>query len=178
MAADTTGAFDDFTAANTITTGNIYVGGVTVSITPGLTAHNVASAVQSALQANYATSSATESRVVVNEGSGTITITYPDESPSVSLISYSADSLVGISTTREVNQVVDTQAVFENNGKFLKAGELTLVLPEPTLQRTITFGPAMTASTQNLTFGAWSAGTNNSFSITTKGGSSQDVVGN
>ena len=34
----------------------------------------------------------------------------------------------------------------------------------------------MTASTQNLTFGAWSAGTNNSFSITTKGGSSQDVV--
>ena len=61
---DTTGAFDDFTAANTITTGNIYVGGVTVSITPGLTAHNVASAVQSALQANYATSSATESRVV------------------------------------------------------------------------------------------------------------------
>ena len=177
MAADTTGAFDDFTAANTITTGNIYVGGVTVSITPGLTAHNVASAVQSALQANYATSSATESRVVVNEGSGTITITYPDESPSVSLISYSADSLVGISTTREVNQVVDTQAVFENNGKFLKAGELTIgAAPEPTLQRTITFGPAMTASTQNLTFGAWSAGTNNSFSITTKGGSSQDVV--
>ena len=177
MASDTTGAFDDFTAANTITTGNIYVGGVTVSITPGLTAHNVASAVQSALQANFATSSATESRVVVNEGSGTITITYPDESPSVSLISYSADSLVGISTTREVNQVVDTQAVFENNGKFLKAGELTIgAAPEPTLQRTITFGPAMTASTQNLTFGAWSAGTNNSFSITTKGGSSQDVV--
>ena len=34
----------------------------------------------------------------------------------------------------------------------------------------------MTASTQNLTFGAWSAGTNNSFSITTKGGSSQDTV--
>ena len=177
MAADTTGAFDDFTAANTITTGNIYVGGVTVSITPGLTAHNVASAVQSALQANYATSSATESRVVVNEGSGTITITYPDESPSVSLISYSADSLVGISTTREVNQVVDTNTVFENNGKFLKAGELTSsASPGPTLQRTITFGPAMTASTQNLTFGAYSAGTNNTFEITTKGGSSQDVL--
>ena len=48
-------------------------------------------------------------------------------------------SLVGISTTREVNQVVDTQAVFENNGKFLKAGELTIgAAPEPTLQRTIT----------------------------------------
>ena len=29
MAGDTTGAFDDFTAANTITTANIYVGGVT-----------------------------------------------------------------------------------------------------------------------------------------------------
>ncbi|RZP22240.1 MAG: hypothetical protein EVA26_03705 [Burkholderiaceae bacterium] len=177
MAGDTTGAFGNFTAENTITTANIYVGGVTVSITPGTNGHNVASAVQSALQANYATSSATESRVVVNEGSGTITITYPDEGPSVSLISYSADSLVGISTTREVNQVVDTQAVFENNGKFLKAGELTLsASPGPTLQRTLTFGPSMTASTQNLTFGAWSAGTNNSFSITTKGGSSQDVV--
>ena len=177
MAGDTTGAFGNFTAENTITTANIYVGGVTVSITPGTNGHNVASAVQSALQANYATSSATESRVVVNEGSGTITITYPDEGPSVSLISYSADSLAGISTTREVNQVVDTQAVFENNGKFLKAGELTLsASPGPTLQRTLTFGPSMTASTQNLTFGAWSAGTNNSFSITTKGGSSQDVV--
>ena len=102
------------------------------------------------MQANFVTSSATESRVVVNEGSGTITITYPDESPSVSLISYSADSLVGI-TTREVNQVVDTNAVFENNGKFLKAGELTLsASPGPTLQRTLTFGPSMTASTQNL----------------------------
>ena len=59
----------------------------------------------------------------------------------------------------------------------MKAGELTIgAAPEPTLQRTITFGPAMTASTQNLTFGAWSVGTNNSFSITTKGGSSQDVL--
>ena len=140
MAGDTTGAFGNFTAENTITTANIYVGGVTVSITPGTNAHNVASAVQSALQANFVTSSATESRVVVNEGSGTITITYPDESPSVSLISYSADSLVGITTTREVNQVVDTNAVFENNGKFLKAGELTLsASPGPTLQRTLTF---------------------------------------
>ena len=55
---------------------------------------------------------------------------------------------------------------------FLKAGELTLsASPGPTLQRTLTFGPSMTASTQNLTFGAFSAGTNNSFSITTKGGS-------
>ena len=34
----------------------------------------------------------------------------------------------------------------------------------------------MTASTQNLTFGAYSAGTNNTFEITTKGGSSQDVL--
>ena len=85
MASDTTGAFDDFTAANTVTTGNIYVGGVTVSIAPGTTAHNVASAVQTALQVNFASSSAFESRVVVNEGSGSITITYPDESPSVSL---------------------------------------------------------------------------------------------
>ena len=42
MASDTTGAFDDFTASNTVTTGNIYVGGVTVSIAPGTTAHNVA----------------------------------------------------------------------------------------------------------------------------------------
>ena len=177
MAGDTTGAFGNFTAENTVTTANIYVGGVTVSITPGTNAHNVASAVQSALQANFATSSATDSRVVVNEGSGTITITYPDESPSVSLISYSADSLVGITTTREVNQVVDTNAVFENNGKFLKAGELTLsASPGPTLQRTLTFGPSMTASTQNLTFGAFSAGTNNTFEITTKGGSSQDVL--
>ena len=174
MAGDTTGAFGNFTAENTVTTANIYVGGVTVSITPGTNAHNIASAVQSALQANFATSSATESRVVVNEGSGTITITYPDESPSVSLISYSADSLVGITTTREINQVVDTNAVFENNGKFLKAGELTLsASPGPTLQRTLTFGPSMTASTQNLTFGAFSAGTNNTFEITTTGGSSQ-----
>ena len=121
IASDTTGTAGNFTASNTITTANIYVGGVTVSITPGTNAYNVASAVQSALQANYATSSATESRVVVNEGSGAITITYPDESPSVSLISYSADSLVGLTTTREVNQVVDTNTVFENNGKFLKS---------------------------------------------------------
>ena len=177
MASDTTGAFDDFTAANTVTTGNIYVGGVTVSIAPGTTAHNVASAVQTALQVNFASSSAFESRVVVNEGSGSITITYPDESPSVSLISYSADTLVSLTTTREVNQVVDTSTSFDNDGRFLKAGELTLsASPGPTLQRTITFGPSMTASTQNLTFGAWSAGTNNSFSITTKGGSSQDTV--
>ena len=177
MAGDTTGAFGNFTAENTVTTANIYVGGVTVSITPGTNNHNIASAVQSALQANFATSSATESRVVVNEGSGTITITYPDESPSVSLISYSADSLVGITTTREVNQVVDTNAVFENNGKFLKAGELTLsASPGPTLQRTLTFGPSMTASTQNLTFGAFSAGTNNTFEITTTGGSSQNAL--
>ena len=70
----------------------------------------------SALQANYATSPAAESRVVVNEGSGTITITYPDESPSVSLISYSADSLVRIST--QVNQVVDTQAVLKITESF------------------------------------------------------------
>ena len=79
LASDTTGAFDDFTASNTVTTGNIYVGGVTVSIAPGTTAHNVASAVQTALQVNFASSSAFESRVVVNEGSGSITITYPDE---------------------------------------------------------------------------------------------------
>ena len=177
MASDTTGAFDDFTASNTVTTGNIYVGGVTVSIAPGTTAHNVASAVQTALQVNFASSSAFESRVVVNEGSGSITITYPDESPSVSLISYSADTLVSLTTTREVNQVVDTSTSFDNDGRFLKAGELTLsASPGPTLQRTITFGPSMTASTQNLTFGAWSAGTDNTFSITTKGGSSQDVV--
>ena len=79
---------------------------------------------------------------------------------------------MGITTTREVNQVVDTNAVFENNGKFLKAGELTLsASPGPTLQRTLTFGPSMTASTQNLTFGAFSAGTNNTFEITTTGGS-------
>ena len=177
MASDTTGSFGNFTAENTITTANIYVGGVTVSITPGTSSHNVASAVQTALQANFATSSATESRVVVNEGSGSLTITYPDESPSVSLVSYSADTLVGLNTTREVNQVVDTSAVFKNEGKFLKAGELTLdASPGPTLQRTVTFGPAMTASVQNLTFGAYSAGTNNTFEITTKGGSSQDVL--
>ena len=143
MASDTTGAFDDFTAANTVTTGNIYVGGVTVSIAPGTTAHNVASAVQTALQVNFASSSAFESRVVVNEGSGSITITYPDESPSVSLISYSADTLVSLTTTREVNQVVDTSTSFDNDGRFLKAGELTLsASPGPTLQRTITFGPS------------------------------------
>ena len=35
MAGDTTGAFGNFTAENTVTTANIYVGGVTVSITQG-----------------------------------------------------------------------------------------------------------------------------------------------
>ena len=34
----------------------------------------------------------------------------------------------------------------------------------------------LTASTQNLTFGAYSAGTNNTFAITTKGGSSQNAL--
>ena len=49
--------------------------------------------------------------------------------------------------------------------------------PGPTLQRSITFGPAMTAATHNLTLGAFSAGaTNNTFTITTKGGSGADAL--
>ena len=173
---DTTGA--NFTASQTVTTGNIYVGGVTVSITPGTTAEEIASNVTSTLKNVFAAGTATQSRIVVNEGSGSITITYPDESPSVSLISYSADTQVGINTTREVNQVVDTDIAFANSGKFLKAGELNLdVTPGPTLQRSITFGPAMTAATHNLTLGAFSAGaTNNTFTITTKGGSGADAL--
>ena len=113
---DTTGA--NFTANQTVSTGNIYVGGVTVSITPGTTAEEIASNVTSTLKNVFAAGTATQSRIVVNEGSGSITITYPDESPSVSLISYSADTNVGINTTREVNQVVDTDIEFANSGNF------------------------------------------------------------
>ncbi len=177
---DTTGN-GDFTATDIKSTGNIYIGGVTVQITPGTTASNIASQVQTALKSSYAAASATQARVVVNEGSGAVTITYPTEGPAVSLVAYSADSTVGLTTTREVVEVVDTSISFNGNGEFLKAGELTLsASPDPSLQRTITFGPAMTASQQLLTFGAWSAGAgateNNTFSITTKGGSSKDSL--
>ncbi|OUV02948.1 MAG: hypothetical protein CBC42_05435 [Betaproteobacteria bacterium TMED82] len=176
---DTTGS--NFTAVDVKSTGNIYIGGVTVQIAPGTTANNIASQVQAALQTSFAAASATQARVVVNNGSGTVTITYPDESPSVSLISYSADTNVGLTTDRDVVQVVDTSVAFSGTGEFLKAGELTLsTSPEPSLQRTVTFGPAMTASQQILTFGAWSAGPaatdNNTFSITTKGGSSTNAL--
>ena len=101
----------------------------------GTTAEEIASNVTSTLKNVFAAGTATQSRIVVNEGSGSITITYPDESPSVSLISYSADTQVGINTTREVNQVVDTDIAFANSGNFLKAGELNLdVTPGPTLK--------------------------------------------
>lgn len=175
LAADTTGS--NFTAVDVKSLGNIYIGGTTVQITPGTNATAIAAQVKTALDAQFASASATESRIVVNAGSGTITITYPDESPSVSMIGYSSDTNVGITVTRETVQVVDTSTSFANDGHFLKAGELTMTaIPDPSLQRTVTFGPSMTASQQQLTFGAWSAGSSNNFSITTKGGSSKDTL--
>ncbi|MFL2656460.1 MAG: hypothetical protein ACJ0F0_02370 [Burkholderiaceae bacterium] len=175
LASNTTGS--NFTAADVKSLGNIYIGGTTVQITPGTNATTIAAQVKTALDSQFSSASATESRVVVNAGSGTITITYPEESPSVSMISYSADTNVGITVARETVQVVDTSTSFANDGQFLKAGELTLTAtPDPALQRTVTFGPSMTASQQQLAFGAWSAGTSNNFSITTKGGSSNDTL--
>ena len=175
LASNTTGS--NFTATDVKSLGNIYIGGTTVQITPGTNATTIAAQVKTALDSQFSSASATESRVVVNAGSGTITITYPEESPSVSMISYSADTNVGITVARETVQVVDTSTSFANDGQFLKAGELTLTAtPDPALQRTVTFGPSMTASQQQLAFGAWSAGTSNNFSITTKGGSSNDTL--
>ncbi|OUT97693.1 MAG: hypothetical protein CBC01_05545 [Betaproteobacteria bacterium TMED41] len=172
---DTTGS--NFTAVDVKSLGNIYIGGTTVQITPGTNATAIAAQVKTALDAQFAGASATQSRIVVNAGSGTITITYPDESPSVSMISYSADTNVGIAVARETVQVVDTSTSFANSGQFLKAGDLTMTaIPEPAVQRTITFGPSMTAAQHQLTFGAWSAGSTNEFSITTKGGSSNDTL--
>ena len=84
-----------------------------------------------------------------NEGSGSITITYPDESPSVSLISYSADTLVS-HDHREVNQVVDTSTSFDNDGRFLKAGELTFLHLQDHPAKNNYIRSSMTASTQNL----------------------------
>ena len=58
-------------------------------------------------------------------------------------------------TTREVNQVVDTDIGPVNSGTF-KSGGLTWMLPLPNFTKSITFGPAMTAATHNLTLGAFS----------------------
>ena len=93
----------------------------------------------------------------------------------MSLISYSADTQVGINTTREVNQVVDTDIAFANSGEILKAGELNLrCYPWSYFTKIYYFWPGDDCATHNLTLGAFSAGaTNNTFTITTKGGSEQ-----
>jgi flagellin len=138
----------DSAASTTATSGggDITVGGVTVAVTAGDSAEVIATNVAEALNAaTFVT--ANDGRLVVDNGDGTITVTYNVEDADVQDLSFVDTDETGTTMEVEVEAVTSASATFANAGKFLKSGELSLSI-EPTQQEVqrVVFGPAAAAS--------------------------------
>jgi len=147
-----TAAFTDGASATGVTmtagsvtgSGKIYVGGVTVDVTAGMSESDVGSAVATALAAASAFSTA----IIKDNGDGSITITYDELDGDVELISFSAASAIGITGTPETLAISDTEFNFANDGNFLKAGSFSFEInPTPLKQEILSLGPVSAAGT-------------------------------
>jgi len=147
-----TAAFTDGASATGVTmtagsvtgSGKIYVGGVTVDVTAGMSESDVGSAVATALAA----ASAFSTSIIKNNSDGSVTITYDELDGDVELISFSAGSAIGITGTPETLTIADTEFDFANDGNFLKAGSFSFEInPTPLKQEILSLGPVSAAGT-------------------------------
>jgi len=139
-----TGTSLTFSAGPVTGSGKIFVGGVTVDVTAGMSKSDVGSAVATALAA----SSAFSTSIIKNNSDGSVTITYDELDGDVELISFSAGSAIGITGTPETLTIADTEFDFANDGNFLKAGSFSFEInPTPLKQEILSLGPVSAAGT-------------------------------
>ncbi len=135
------------TAGSVTGSGSIYVGGVTVDLTAGMSKSDVGSAVATALTAATAFSGS----IVEDGGDGTVRITYPEEDGDVELVNFQADSGVGVNGVAQTLAIADTDFEFANGGNFLKAGNLAFeVEPTPLKQEILSLGPVSAGGTMTV----------------------------
>ena len=107
-----------FSEAHSTTTGNIFVGGVTVAtIAAGDTAIEVAQKVRSHLVAN-AEFNAASGRTVTDNGDGSITITYATADGAIGAISFSASASVAITASVETASIIESRRYGEVTASF------------------------------------------------------------
>ena len=126
--------------------GTITVGGVSVTVTAGDSKEDIATAVAAALNDDtFVTSN--DGRIVVDNGDGTITITYNEDDGDVDDLSYVDTGSTGVAAVVSTTSVADTEISFSGTSGLLKSGNLALALSptQPEVQR-IVFGPAAAAS--------------------------------
>ena len=137
----------NFTGGSVTGSGSIYVGGVTVSVTAGMSKTEVAEAVFTALSDASAYSTA----IIKNNDDGSLAITYAESDGDVDLISFTAGAAIGVTSNAETLQIADTELDFANNGGFLKAGSLSFSIdPTPLKQEILALGPVSAGGTMTV----------------------------
>ena len=107
-----------FSEAHSATTGNIFVGGVTVgTIAAGDTSIEVAEKVRAHLVAN-AEYNAASGRTVTANGDGSITITYATADGAIGAISFSASASVAITASVETASIIESRRYGEVTASF------------------------------------------------------------
>ncbi len=107
-----------FSEAHSATTGNIFVGGVTVeTITAGDTSEEVAQKVRAHLVAD-AEFNAASGRTVTDNGDGSITITYATADGAIGAISFSASASVAITASVETASIIESRRYGEVTASF------------------------------------------------------------
>ena len=133
--------------------GTVSIGGVNVTLVAGDTAADVASKAVAALNAaTFVT--ANPGRLVVDNGDGSITITYNREDADIQDLTFSDSNSVQTGVTMSVvtSTISSAQVTFTDSGQFLKSGQLQLsVDPDQYEIQKIAFGPAV--STGSITVG-------------------------
>ena len=126
------------------------------------TAIDIGSAAAAALNADFA--SASIARIAIDNKDGTVTIIYDDEDgdPTSAVVSASAtdaiwsvgsatgytEVFVDMTGSAETMAIADTQFDFANDGRFLKAGNLSFEInPTPLKQEMLVMGPVASAGT-------------------------------
>lgn len=135
------------TAGSVTGSGQIFVGGVTVDVTAGMSKSDVSDAVATALAAASAFSTA----IVRDNGDGSVTITYDELDGDVDLIDFRAATAVGVNGVAQTLAIADTQVEFADGGGFLKSGELSFeVDPTPLKQEILALGPVSAGGTMTV----------------------------
>lgn len=135
------------TAGSVTGSGQIFVGGVTVDVTAGMSRSDVGSAVATALSSASAFSTA----IVTSNGDGSVTITYDELDGDVDLVSFQAATAVGVNGVAQTLAITDTEIEFADGGGFLKAGELSFEIdPTPLKEEILSLGPVSAAGTMTV----------------------------
>lgn len=154
-AAAVTGA--SASLATAVGGGDIVVGGATVSITAGMSAPSVASAVKIALDAaTFSTSY--PGRVIVDNEDGSLAVTFEADDTIPVNMGFTSGGTSGVTLSVETATIAAAEATFAASGEFLKAGRLNIATdPDQAEAHRLVFGPASAGGT--LTVGGISVST-------------------